>query len=197
MLLASKLVTAPAPERPYLGMGCTSPYPRHEAIRRWVWLLVEKTLFRWSPRPCHAWRAWLLRCFGAQISDPGEIVVFPTVSVHFPWKLALAPRSMLGPHVRVYNLASVRLGYGANVSQFTHLCSGSHDYTKWSLPSTFGPITIGDNVWIAADCFVGPGVAIGELSVVGARSVVVSSLPARKICVGHPCRPIKDRPDPL
>jgi putative colanic acid biosynthesis acetyltransferase WcaF len=177
-------------------MGCTSPYRRSETLARWLWLLVEKTLFRWSPRPCHAWRAWLLRCFGAKIDRVGEVVVFPTVTVHFPWKLTLESRAMLGPHVRVYNIAPIRLGFGANVSQFSHLCAGGHDYTRWELPTTFGPISIGDNAWIAADVFVGPGVSIGELTVVGARSVVVSDLPARKICVGHPCRPIKDRPEP-
>jgi putative colanic acid biosynthesis acetyltransferase WcaF len=177
-------------------MGCTSPYPPSETLKRWAWLLVEKTLFRWSPRPWHVWRAALLRCFGAQIADIGAVVIFPTVTVHFPWKLALAPRAMLGPHVRVYNLAPITLGYGANVSQFTHLCAGDHDYSQWSLPATFGPISIGDNAWLAADVFVGPGVTIGELTVVGARSVVVTDLPPRKICVGHPCRPIKDRAEP-
>src|SRR5205085_575411 len=125
-------------------------------------------------------------------AEVGAVVVFPTVTVHFPWKLVLAPRAMLGPFVRVYNLAPITIGFGANVSQFTHLCSGDHDITQWSMPTVFGPITIGDNAWLAAEVFVGPGVTVGELSVVGARSVVMSDLPPRKICVGHPCQPIKD-----
>lgn len=183
-------------ESPYLGMGCTSPYSRSETLRRWAWIVVEKTLFRWSPRPCHAWRAWLLRLFGAQIPDLGAVVVFPTVNVHFPWRLALERRAMLGPFVRVYNLAPIHLGYGANISQFTHLCAGSHDYLRWSMPLVARPIVIGANAWLGADVFVGPGVTIGELCVVGARSVVVRDLPPRKICVGHPCHAVKDRPDP-
>jgi putative colanic acid biosynthesis acetyltransferase WcaF len=158
--------------------------------------VVEKTIFRWSPRPFHRWRAWLLRCFGAEIPNLGAVVIFPTATIHFPWKLVLSPRAMVGPFVRIYNIAPVRFGYGANVSQFTHLCAGSHDYTRWELPTTFGAINIGDNVWIAADVFVGPGVNIGELAVVGARSVVLGDLPARTICVGHPCRAVKDRPEP-
>jgi putative colanic acid biosynthesis acetyltransferase WcaF len=177
-------------------MGCTSPYSRGETLRRWLWLMVEKTVFRWSPRPFHSWRAWLLRCFGAEISELGAVVVFPTVTVHFPWKLTLEPRSMLGPFVRVYNIAPIRLGYGANISQFSHLCSGSHDYSRWDLPTTFGPIVIGNNAWLAADVFVGPGVEIGELAVIGARSVVVANMPARKVSAGNPCRPIKDRLEP-
>lgn len=184
-------------EPAYLGMGCTSPYSRSETMRRWRWLVVEKTLFRWSPRPCHAWRAWLLRLFGAQIPDLRAVVVFPTVTIHFPWKLHLARRAMLGPWVRIYNLAPIRLGRGANLSQFTHLCAGTHDYLRWDMPLVVAPILIGDNAWLGADVFVGPGVTIGELCVVGARSVVVRDLPPRKVCVGHPCRPIKDRPEPV
>lgn len=189
-------MTSHPQEAPYLGQGCTSPHPRSATLARWLWLAVEKTLFRWSPRPLHVWRAWLLRLFGADIAELRAVVVFPTVTVHFPWKLALAPRAMLGPHVRIYNLAPVRLGRGANVSQFAHLCAGTHDYRRWSMPLVAAPIVIGDNAWLGADVFVGPGVSIGELAVVGARSVVVRDLPPRQVCVGHPCRPIKARPEP-
>jgi putative colanic acid biosynthesis acetyltransferase WcaF len=142
-------------------------------------------------------RARLLRLFGADIPEAGRVVVFPTARITFPWRLSLAPRSMIGRHVTIYNLARVSLQRGANVSQNCHLCAGTHDFMRWSMPLLVQPITIGDNAWLGADVFVGPGVTIGELCVVGARSVVVRDLPSRKICVGHPCRPIKDRAEPL
>jgi putative colanic acid biosynthesis acetyltransferase WcaF len=163
-------------------------------LRRWLWLLVQSTFFRWSPRPLHGFRAWLLHCFGADISGP--VVIFPTATVVFPWKLSLAPRSMVGPHVRLYNLAPITLEYGANLSQYCHICAGTHDFMRWDMPLVAKPIVIGRNAWLGAEVFVGPGVTIGELCVVGARSVVVKDLPAQKICVGSPCRPVKDRPDP-
>ena len=40
-------------------------------------------------------------------------------------QLTLAPRSMLGPGVIVYNLARITLLRGANVSQHCHLCAGT------------------------------------------------------------------------
>lgn len=184
-------------EAPYLGQHCTTPYPRGEVLRRWIWLVVQATLFRWSPRPCHGFRARLLRLFGAEIPATAEVVVFPTARITFPWRLRLAPRSMVGPHVTLYNLAPIHLGRGANVSQNSHLCAGTHDYTRWSMPLVARPITVGPNAWLGADVFVGPGVTIGELCVVGARSVVVRDLPARMVCVGHPCRPIKPRTPPV
>ncbi len=183
-------------EPPYLGQNCVTPYPRRTVLLRWLWALVQATLFRWSPRPLHGFRAHLLRLFGAGIPAPGEVVVFPTARITFPWLLTLAPRAMVGPHVILYNLARITLRRGANISQNCHLCAGTHDFNRWDMPLVTAPIVIGENVWLAADVFVGPGVTIGELSVVGARSVVVRDLPARKICVGQPCRAVKDRLPP-
>ena len=183
------------PEAPYLGQNCTTPYPKAEVIKRWLWLCVQSTLFRWSPRPLHGFRAALLRCFGADISGP--VVIFPTVKITFPAKLSLAPRSMIGPRVTIYNLATIRLEYGANVSQNCHLCAGTHDFTRWSMPLVTKPIVIGRNAWLGADVFVGPGVTVGELCVVGARSVVVKDLAPSTICAGQPCRPLKTRPTPI
>ena len=182
---------------PYLGQNCTTPYPKSEMLGRWLWLAVQSTVFRWSPRPLHFFRAWLLKLFGADIAHPGQVVIFPTTKVMFPWKLSLAPRSMVGPHVTLYNLARIQLDYGANLSQNCHLCAGTHDFTRWSMPLVTKPIIIGRNAWLGADVFVSSGVTVGELCVVGARSVVVQDLPPRMICVGQPCRPIKVRSEPI
>lgn len=182
--------------RPYLGQDCVTPYPKAEVLRRWLWALVQATLFRWSPRPCHGFRARLLTLFGADIPTPAEVVIFPSVQITFPWKLTLAPRAMIGRQVRIYNLGPVTLEYGANISQNCHLCAGTHDYTRWSMPLVTRPIVIGANAWLGADVFVGPGVTIGELAVIGARSVVLKDQPPRMVCAGHPCHPLKPRPEP-
>ena len=56
-----------ATEPPFLGQGCTTPYSRGEIAVRICWAAVQATLFRWSPRPCHGFRARLLRLFGADV----------------------------------------------------------------------------------------------------------------------------------
>lgn len=165
-------------------------------MERWIWALVQSTLFRWSPRPFHRWRAWLLKLFGADIGDTSKVVVFPTSQISYPDRLVLEDRAMIGPHVRIYNLGRVTLRYGANISQHSHLCAGTHDFNEWSMPLVTAPIEIGPNAWLAADVFVGPGVTVGELAVVGARSVVVKDLPPQHVCAGNPCRALKPRETP-
>jgi acetyltransferase-like isoleucine patch superfamily enzyme len=53
------------------------------------------------------------------------------------------------------------------------------------------PIRIGSNVWIGFDCCVLPGVTIGDGSVIGARSVVTSDIPAYAVAAGNPARVIR------
>lgn len=188
--------TARASGEAYLGRDAVTPYCKREIFLRLLWVMVQATFFRWSPKPCHRWRAFLLCLFGATIERPGQVAVFPTAEIYFPWKLTLHPRSVIGPRVTVYNLDRVTLAFGANVSQGSHLCAGTHDYTRWSMPVVLKPITIGRNAWVAAEVFIGPGVTVGELAVIGARSVVLKNQPERKVCGGNPCRPLKDRPEP-
>ena len=137
-----------------------------------------------------------MRLFGANIVDHPDAParVWPDVVIHFPWKLSLGAGCLVGPGCRIYNLGVVSIAAGANLSRHIHVCSGSHDFSRWDMQMQTSPIDIGKNVWIATDSFIGPGVKIGELSVVGARSVVISDLPAGMLCVGHPCKPLKPRP---
>ncbi|RRJ96683.1 putative colanic acid biosynthesis acetyltransferase [Opitutaceae bacterium TAV4] len=183
-------------EPPFLAQGCASPWPRAEVLKQRLWQLVETLLFRPTPEKCHHWRALLLKLFGADIPEPGKVVIFPSATVYFPAKLRLEPRAMIGRRVRLYNLAPITLRRGANISQGCHLCAGTHDFTRWEMPLVTAPIEIGPNAWLAADVFVGPGVTIGELAVIGARSVVVRDQPPRTVCAGHPCRPLHPRPGP-
>jgi putative colanic acid biosynthesis acetyltransferase WcaF len=182
-----------AKEEPFLGQDCITPYSTGEIWSRLAWALVQNTIFRLSPRPFHGFRARLLTAFGADIAEPGNVVIFPSVSVVFPSKLKMEPRSMIGPGAMIYNLATITLRRGANVSQNCHLCAGTHDYMRWSMPLVARPIIVGENVWLGADVFVGPGVTIGELSVVGARSVVMKDVPSRTVSAGNPCRVLKER----
>lgn len=54
------------------------------------------------------------------------------------------------------------------------------------------PITIGNNVWIGAQCIILPGVTIGDNSVIGAGSVVTRNIPSNVVAVGNPCRILKN-----
>lgn len=148
-------------------------------------------LFRFSPRPCFAWRCFILCCFGARIGR--EVHVYATAHVYFPWNLTIGDFSAIGEEALIYNLGPVTIGSRVTISHRAHICAGTHDYTRADLPLLKPPITIGDQAWVCAEAFVGPGVRIGEGAIVGARAVAVRDVPPWTIVAGNPAVPIKQR----
>jgi len=94
--------------------------------------------------------------------------------------------SCLANDVDCYCVAPIKLGKHVTVSQYSYLCSASHDYNTPKMPLIIASITIDDFAWIAADVFVGPGVHIGEGTVVAARSTVINDIAIWKFAAGNP-----------
>ena len=163
-------------------------------LMRIAWSLCWAILYRPSPVPFHAWRRALLRAFGARIAPKAK--PYPSARVWAPWNLEMGEHSCLAHGVDCYCVASVSLGPYATVSQYSYLCSASHDYrsSEFPMPLEAAPIRIGANAWVAADVFVGPGVSIGAGVVVGARSTVLADIPEWTVVAGSPPRQIGTRP---
>jgi len=166
------------------------PYSRKEYFGRVLWS-VGSAFFRFSPRPFFAWRAWLLRRFGAHVG--GRVHVYPSVRIVIPWNLSIGDDSSIGEEALIYNLGPVTIGARATVSHRAHLCAGSHDYGDPTLPLLRLPISIGDDVWVCAQSLVGPGVSIGDGAVVGAGAVVMKDVAAWTVVAGNPAQPVKRR----
>jgi putative colanic acid biosynthesis acetyltransferase WcaF len=163
---------------------------RSRVVRRW-WNLVWLLLFRPTPVAFFGWRRFLLRVFGADLSK--TCVIYPSVKIWAPWNLTMKASSCLADYVDCYCVAPIFIGENATVSQYTFLCTASHDYTKRDMPLIAKNIVVASRAWVCADVFVGPGVVIGEGAVVLARSVAVHDLEPWSVCAGHPAKKIKDR----
>lgn len=172
-----------------------NPFPSPHSLRnragRALWQVVWALLFRPSPRIFHRWRRMLLRFFGARIGFGAHI--HPSVRVWAPWNLTMGEHSCLGPFVDCYNAAEVELGEFCTVSQYSHLCAATHDYTDLRMPVVAKPIRLGAWAWICAGAFIGPGVIVGEGAVVGARSVVTGDIEPWTVVAGNPARVLKAR----
>lgn len=159
-------------------------------LGRGLWELAHP-LFAWSPRQLWGWRNALLRLFGARIG-PG-VHIHPTVRIAVPWNLDVGADAAVGDGAILYSLGAIRIGERATVSQYAHLCAGSHDHEAPDMPLLKTPIVVGDEAWICTEAFIGPNVVVGERTVIGARAVLVRSAPANAVLAGNPARVIRTR----
>ena len=170
---------------------CPSPHSIVNRTMRVVWNAVWLVLYRPSPGILHGWRRCLLRLFGATIGEGAH--PHPSVRVWAPWNLEMGAHSCLGHYVDCYCVDRVVIGPHATVSQYSYLCTASHDHEDPHMRLITGRIAIGEGAWVAADVFVAPGVTIGEGAVVGARSSVFSDVAPWTVVTGNPARFLKPR----
>jgi len=173
------------------GNRAARKWTRKEQAGRVLWR-VASPLFALSPRPLWGWRRFLLRLFGATVGRDAH--VYPSCRISLPWNLALGDNTAIGERSVIYALGPISIGKRVTISQYAFLCAGSHDYTSPRMDLTKPPIEVGDDAWICAGAFVGPGVTIGNRAILAARGVAVADIPDDEIHGGNPARFIKRRP---
>ena len=165
-------------------------YKPGDYVRRFLWAAIQP-VWRLSPRYLWWARNALIRCFGGDVGK--GVRIYPAAKIIQPWNFSIGSNSVIAWNATVYCLGKVRIGDGVVISQGSHLCAGSHDISDNNFKLTRSPICIEDNVWIAAEAFIGPNISVGRNSIVGARSVVMRSVPPGVIVAGNPARQLRSR----
>ncbi|WP_426370153.1 putative colanic acid biosynthesis acetyltransferase [Pseudocolwellia sp. HL-MZ7] len=170
----------------------TSPtFSLQNKLIRVIWRFVYIVFFRFSPVPLFKYRNFILKLFGANLQTTSRI--YPSVSIWLPANLSIGSQSTLGPFVDVYNQGKITIGDKVIVSQGAHLCASTHDYNDPLHPLLLAPINVSNDVWICAEAFIGPNVAIDLGCVVGARAVLTKSTEEWTVYGGNPAKALKKR----
>lgn len=160
-------------------------------LLRVVWGGAWLVLARFTPPPLHAWRRLVLRAFGANIAKGAR--VHASVSIWLPANLTLGENVLVGPGARLYNQGHITIGARTVVSQRAHICASTHDVNDPEFQLQLRPVTIGEQCWVAAEAFVGPGVTMGDRSVLAARGALFGAAEADTIYSGNPAVALKRR----
>ena len=80
------------------------------------------------------------------------------------------------------------VGIGAGVMIWTH--GAWLDITK-GFPADFGPVSIGNNVWLPARSIMLPNTSIGDDTVIGIGSIITKTIPSGCLAAGTPCKVIR------
>lgn len=163
-------------------------------VGRIIWNIVYYIFFRplfLNVRILKILRNFILRLFGAKIGK--SVNIYSSVKIWVPWNLEVGDYSTIGPKVNIYNQGKITIGSNTVISQKSFLCASTHDFEISNYPLLLKPIKIGDQVWIAADAFIGPNVTISEGAVIGARSAVFKSVEQWTVVGGNPAKFIRKR----
>jgi putative colanic acid biosynthesis acetyltransferase WcaF len=171
-------------------------YPNlRNKVARTLWAVVWALLFRPSPTPFFWWRRFLLRLFGAEIGKGAH--PYSSARIWAPWNLVMKAGSCLAAGVDCYCVDRIVLGRNSVVSQRAFLCTATHDHREPGFRLMTGPVIIGENAWVAAEAYIGPGVTVGAGAVAGARAVVVRNVPPGVVVVGNPARVVTSEMQPI
>jgi len=153
-------------------------------LKEIAWFVIRRIFFQTSTPMPSALRAALLRLFGAKIG--AGAIIRANVNVTFPWRLSMGDHVWLGEEVMILSFAPVMIESSVCVSQRAFLCTGTHNFYLPTFDLQFKPITLRSGSWVAAQSFIGPGVEVGNGSVVSAGSVVMENVPAHSLVRGNP-----------
>jgi len=167
-----------------------NPHSRANRLYRVVWNGVSALLRLTPARLGWPFRKAVLKLFGAQI---GNSWLHSSVRIWAPSRLKIGDGCYIDAGVYLYNPWPIELQDRVIISFDTLICTPSHDISSPSLPLIGQPICLQSDVWVAAQCIVGPGVALSQGTVLGAGSVMFKNSEPWSIYAGNPARKVGER----
>jgi len=167
-------------------------YTIESRVKRLLWYICCFCFFRPFGLPCFSeWRVFVLRLWGAKIGKGS--IVHSSAKIWAPWNLEIGILTCIGPDTIIYNPGKIKIANKVVISQYSYLCTATHDYSSKSNVLYWKDIVVRDFAWVAARAFVGPGVEIGEGAIVGATASVYKDVEPWTIVGGNPAKFIKKR----
>ena len=126
------------------------------------------------------------------IGDQTEIL--SPFQCDYGYQISVGARTFINFGAVILDSAPVSIGDDVQIGPGVHLVTPTHplDAAERRTGLEWGaPITVQDDAWLATGVIVCPGVTIGAGCVIGAGSVVTRDMPARHVCFGSPCRPVR------
>ncbi|MFL5823878.1 MAG: acyltransferase [Solirubrobacteraceae bacterium] len=178
--------------------------------QKWVW--YEQNSLPWNRARIH-WEFMRRRAFvrwpvhgnvlsafregrlavGAQtLLEPGVWLTAPGSA-----QITIGSGTFLNLGVMVASQELVEIGdycmfaNGCFISDAAHRFDDPDTPVPWQGFTSKGPTRVADNVWCGANVVITSGVTVGERSVIGANSVVISDIPPFSLAAGVPARVLR------
>lgn len=150
-------------------------------FKDYLWRLTEIFLFKPSVKFLSKWRVFLLRVFGAKVGS--NCYISNRSSFVHPWNIVIGNHVSIDDYVFIKASASVEIGDYVQIANFVKIIPGGHDIRRPDFKFLGTPIIIENGVFIGANAFIGPGVKVGQMSVIGSNTRLYKSIGENEVVI--------------
>ncbi|MGA9400615.1 acyltransferase [Haladaptatus sp.] len=158
---------------------------------QWLWRQFDATPMADNVEFALRFRQMMANHLFADAGD--NLRIFKGVTMTYGHNITVGDNTVIHDDVHLDDRGKLTIGNRCSISDGVHIYSHDHDIIDQTDVTNFHTV-IGDDARVTYDAMVRAGVKIGEDSVVGARAVVQSDVPAHHIAVGMPAKSIKIKP---
>jgi acetyltransferase-like isoleucine patch superfamily enzyme len=110
-----------------------------------------------------------------------------------PSNISIGHDTIIGDHCFLDGRAPLKIGNHVGIASQVLIYNDEHDINSPDYGNSFGPVEIGDYVFIGPRAIILPNIKIDKGAVVAAGAVVTKDIPEFEIWGGVPAKKISDR----
>lgn len=152
------------------------------------WLLILRIV---GFVPIHTFRKIFYLLSGVKM--PLSSTIHLGANFFNPSGISLGQDTIVGSNCFLDGRAPLTIGNHVGIASNVLIYNDEHDINSPDYHNSFGPVTIGDYVFIGPRAIILPNVTIGRGAVVAAGAVVTKNIPEYEIWGGVPAKKINDR----
>ena len=151
--------------------------------------IINILLFCLPPSRFFKVRRRLLRSIGIKLAENVNFCGFSWI--YGRGTLDIGENTWISPNARIFTNINcdIKIGSNVDIGPFLKIVPGSHEIGTTKRRAGRGlatSVTIGDGVWVGANCLLLGGATIGKGSIIAAGSVVTGKIPSNSLAAGVP-----------
>ncbi len=127
------------------------------------------------------------------INLPWDSTIHIGANFFKPSNISIGHDTIIGDHCFLDGRAPLKIGSHVGIASQVLIYNDEHEINSTDYGNSFGPVTIGDYVFIGPRAIILPNVTIGTGAVVAAGAVVTKDIPKFEIWGGVPAKKISRR----
>ena len=141
--------------------------------------------------PLHFVRKFFYLISGVKM--PWDSTIHIGANFFNPSNISIGHDTIVGDHCFMDGRAPLKIGNHVGIASQVLIYNDEHDINSPDYGNSFGPVEIGDYVFIGPRSIILPNIKIGKGAVVAAGAIVTKDIPDFEIWGGVPAKKISDR----